>query len=120
MKTIIYLILTTSFFILISCSSEEKRQRKADKADKNYTECDTFFDEYENWVDDYIDIVKLCKAKPDNKELKKKREEMLQQISQWGLKWNRMTNCLVEQEYRNKYEKITQKLTEVMETYNFK
>jgi hypothetical protein len=119
MKTLSLVFLILLFSLGISCSSEEKEQKKIDAIDKNYTDCDVFVKEYEEWVNHFVDLSKLCQAKPESEELQTKKKEMSAEMPQWGLRRRSMVNCASDETFNKKCDEITLRLTEAMETYNF-
>jgi hypothetical protein len=119
MKTISYIFILLIFAAGITCNSKEKEQKKADEIDKNYTDCEAFVKEYEEWTAHYVDLSKLCKAKPENKELLSKKKEMSSDLPQWGLRRRSLVNCNTDKDFNKKCDEITAQLTEVMETSNY-
>jgi|GEM_PF-2883765 hypothetical protein len=119
MKTLRYFFVITIFTSFLSCTTDEKEQKKADALDKNYTDCEVFVKEYNEWVIHYVDLSKLCQAKPENQELQAKKHEMSAEMPQWGLRRRSMVNCAADESFNKKCDEITTRLTEAMETYNF-
>jgi len=116
---IIYSTILIFFLCFYSCNSEESQRKEQNEIDKNYTECDSFFKEYEDWTDEFVTLCKLSDAKPENIELKTQKKKMGSTLSQWGLKWKSLTNCNKDSINIKRYETTTGLITDVMETSNY-
>ena len=102
MNKIISILIMLVLTVGISCNSKEKEQKKADEIDKNYTDCDAFVKEYDEWVIHYVDISKLCLAKPENTELQTKKKELSAEMPQWGLRQRSLVTCNTDSGFTKK------------------
>ncbi len=89
----------------------EKREESTPVVEETTEDdCSAFLDEYEEFVDDYIDVLKKYKANPSDMSILSDYQEMAAKATEMQ---NDAKNCS-SAKYANRVNKITQKLTKAL------
>lgn len=85
------------------------------------TEWKTFLSEYEEWTDNYIELIKKYQENPTDTSLLTDYNEMAKQAIEWSEKAEKLTDTLKEslstedlKEYNNHLSKIVEKLNKAI------
>ena len=128
MKHLFYLSLVLAF-TLYACggnsskSDEEssgkdwKETIKSSKKDNDVKEmanCDQFLDQYEEWVDTYLEFLEDYSKNQLDPDVIQKYAEVSQEASEWYMKWGTMYACATREKYQKRFEKIADKIEKKM------
>ncbi len=115
MKKLIYLIAILGLFMNYSCSSSKSDKEKSDKNElkaETIKDCDDFLEHYEEWVDNYIQVLDDYFKNPADPDNASKYMELMQEAMQWSTKWAALVDCADDPEYEKKFEDISLKIEE--------
>lgn len=120
MKTMIT-ILFCSALLFSSCGSnqsvEEQNEKSVDSTEKTSTQslemdeaknCDEFIDQYEEWSDDYIELLEKYMKNPMDASLSQEFMEQAEKAAFWMNQWNsKLVYCASKDEYQKRFDEIT-------------
>ena len=101
-----------------SASSEETEPADSDVEETSSTDWESFLDEYEAWVDDYIEIVKKYKNNPTDMSILSDYSAMMTEMADWSTKADGVASELEDAspselaKYSARLAKIAAKLAE--------
>ena len=121
MKTIMSMFVFVGL-LLSSCGNDKQESKeKFDNAaeDTTYMEdvkdCDEFIDEYEKWMNDYIELLGKYMENPMDEALSKEFMTQGQKASFWLTEWNgKLLHCTSQEKYQKHFEEISAKAEEKM------
>lgn len=123
MKTFISIIFCAAL-LFTSCSSnqstEEQTEKSVDSTDifsgqslesgdlEEAKNCDEFIDQYEEWSDDYIELLEKYMKNPMDATLSKKFMEQAEKATFWMNQWNsKLIYCASQEKYQKRFDEIT-------------
>lgn len=120
MKTMIS-ILFCSALLFSSCgsnqSAEEQNEKSVDSTEKTSTQslemeeaknCDEFIDQYEEWSDDYIELLEKYMKNPMDASLSQEFMEQAEKAAFWMNQWNsKLVYCASKEKYQKRFDEIT-------------
>ena len=129
MKKVIYLLSFVFMGMLISCGNEEVKSEDESKSsdeivsdikkaveemqdaetDVDISDCDDFLDQYEMWMDDYLEILEGYMKNPMDASLSQKYMKSAQEAATWATKWGAFSVCAAKDEYVERFDKIHEK-----------
>ncbi len=124
MKKLVYLMVLAMIFTLFSCggskkdkgSAEDKTETEKTKADEKIADCDDFLKRYEEWMNEYVEVIEAVFAGTDKEEgLEERWEALVQEAATWSTQWYTLTKCSMNEEYVKKFEEIADKAAKKME-----
>lgn len=124
MKKITYLLVLAMIFTLTSCGGgkTDKETKKGEveaeetKDDGKIADCDDFLERYEEWMDDYIEVMEAVFGETEEAEgLQEKWDTMVQEAITWSQQWATLVKCSMNEEYAKKFEEIADKAAKKME-----
>lgn len=125
MKTITLIIFCLSL-LFTSCSSnqstEEKNEKSVDSTAvlsnqpdesgdlEEAKNCDEFIDQYEEWSDDYIELLEKYMKNPMDATLSKKFMEQSEKATFWMNQWNsKLVECASQEKYQKRFDEISER-----------
>jgi len=96
MKKLVYLMALAMIFTLFSCggskkdkgSAEDKTETEKTKADEKIADCDDFLKRYEEWMNEYVEVIEAVFAGTDKEEgLEERWEALVQEAATWSTQW---------------------------------
>jgi len=122
MKKLVYLMAIAMIFTLSSCGgSKEDKETAKDKtedkkADEKIADCDDFLKRYEEWMNEYVEVVEAVFSGTGEEEgLQERWEAMVQEAVTWSTQWVTLTKCSMNEEYVKKFEEIADRAAKKME-----
>ncbi len=124
MKNLIFIL---TLFALISCGgksnnnkteSESTDTETIEQKDKSLlakNDCNQFLDDYEKWVNDFLELYKKFKDDPMNAEYTQKMMESSQKMAEWSQKWIKLYDCSKDKKYAKRMEELQKKVEKDME-----
>ena len=116
MKKLIYLFALLGIFTIYSCGGSGTNEAKEDTTkEKSGTvkDCDDFLTHYEEWIDDYIQLLDNYFNNP-TEETVARYMEVMQEAMQWSTKWITLIDCAGDEEYEKRFEALTKKIEDKM------
>lgn len=125
MKTFISIIFCAAI-LFTSCSSnqstEEQNEKSVDSTavlldqpdeSGNLEEaknCEEFIDQYEEWSNDYIELLEKYMKNPMDATLSKKFMEQTEKASFWMNQWNsKLVYCSSQEKYQKRFDEISER-----------
>lgn len=113
MKKLIFFVAILGLFMNYSCSSSKsEKENKSELKAASIKDCDDFLEHYEEWVDDYIEVLDAYFNNPADAEIASKYMELMQEAMQWSTKWTALVDCADDEKYEKKFEEISNKVEE--------
>ncbi len=122
MKKTFYLLIMLSFF-LFSCggSSDQATEQNGEAVnteqgdEQTIKDCDDFLDQYEQWTDDYLEVLEAYTKDPTNIEISKDFVALSQSMENWYLQWTDYIQCASNPKYEKRWQAISDKVDNKME-----
>lgn len=127
------LFLLMAVLFLISCGgstqedakSEENKQIEAtteqndDASEKTKVtgegeSCEEFLDDYENYVNELLEVYKKIKENPTDMKSAEKMMEATTKMAKWSEKWDALHECADNEEYNERMEELQAKVDKVV------
>lgn len=108
------------FLVLISCgtnkSNNKKNDAKADSKIETLTSdhCDEFLDDYEEWIDEVLEVYKKVKENPMDVQNTQKLLEVSEQMTNWSEKWTGLLDCANDEDYAKRMEALEERVNNAM------
>lgn len=118
MKKILYLITIIGLFSLYSCgsSSNEKQNNNESKlSSETIKNCDDFLAEYEEWVDDYVQVLDSYFNNPSDPEIATKYMELMKEAIHWSTEWTALVECADDEKYEKRFEEISKEVEDKLQ-----
>ena len=125
MKKITYLLAFAMIFTLTSCgggktdkeSKKEEAEAEETKADEKIADCDDFLKKYEEWTNEYIEVMEAVfgETEEEVEGLEERWNAMVQEAVSWSQQWATLTKCSMNEEYVKKFEEIADKAAKKLE-----
>lgn len=118
MKKLTFLILLISILGFTSCgSSPEKKDStpKEEKLSKGIKDCDDFLEHYEEWIDEYLEIIDSYFKNPADETIATKYMALMQEGMEWSTKWVALVDCADDEKYEKRFEEISKKVENKLE-----
>ena len=131
MRTIISIIICVGLF-LSSCGnngqgnkekSNNTKEEAVNAVDKSLEtadmeeakDCDEFIDQYEEWTNDYIELLDKYMKNPMDETLSQEFMEQGQKASFWISEWNgKLLHCTSREKYQKRFEEISEEAEKKM------
>ncbi len=127
MKTTLSIILV-SVLLLTSCGNSETKDGTAKESNelteetlkgvdsKKAKDCDEFIDQYEEWMDNYIEMVDKFMKNPMDASLLQKYSTLGQEYMNWMTQWNgKLAYCASKEKHSKRFDEITAKAEKKLE-----
>ena len=118
MKKLTFLIAIVSILGFTSCNSSKSDNKDADqkeeKVSKSIKDCDDFLEHYEEWIDEYLEIIDAYFKNPADETIATKYMALLQEGMGWSTKWITLVDCADDEEYEKRFEEISKKVEDKM------
>ncbi len=117
-------------FLLSACSGGQQQnnensdegvsteQSTADEGESSkagaISDCDEFLDRYEEWTEDYLDVVEAYMKDPTNITLSQEYLEVAESAATWSQEWVNYISCAREEKYQKRYDEISDKIEKRM------
>jgi len=127
MKTIVSIIFCTAL-LFSSCGSNNtnEKDKPANTTEQSIDEtidealesedleeaenCEEFIDQYEEWSDDYIELLEKYMKNPMDATLSQKFMEQSQKASFWMNQWSsKLIYCASQEKYQKRFDEISEK-----------
>jgi len=124
MKKLVYLMALAMLFTLSSCggskddkgSAEDKTEAEKTKADEKIADCDDFLKRYEEWMNEYIEVMEAVFTGTGEEEgLQERWDALVQEAATWSTQWVTLSECSMNEEYVKKFEEIADRAAKKME-----
>ena len=84
-------------------------------SDFDFSQCDKFLDDYEEWADEIVVIYQEFKTNPTDAQNMQKITEAGQKLSEWGNKWITLSACAGNEKYAKRMDEIGKKVEKAMQ-----
>ena len=131
MKKLFYAFIMLSFF-LVSCGGSSEQASDSDEAVKTeqsdevtdvdaqtIKDCDDFLDDYDEWTDEYLKVMKAWKEDPTDVEVGEKYMELSESMTVWYTDWTSYMQCASSEKYQKRFEEIADKVEKGLEELGF-
>ena len=125
MKTFISIIFCTAL-LFTSCgsnqSTKEQNEKSVDSTEvfsnqslesddlEEAKNCDEFIDQYEEWSDDYIELLEKYMKNPMDATLSQKFMEQAEKATFWMNQWSsKLIYCASYEKYQKRFDEITER-----------
>ena len=124
MKTLAPIIFCISL-LLIACGSKKSADEEKEKTenkdelseeDVESTEfeeaknCDEFIDNYEKWMDAYLEFIEKYTKNPMDATLSEEYMKLVQESTNWTTEWStKLVFCASQEKYEKRYEEISER-----------
>lgn len=136
MKKLVAILFCLSFLSLSMC----KKKKKDDTEDTQITiemsqdddtraelknneksgDCDDFMDDYEEWMERYVELLRKYKENPVGLASSPEYTSMSMEMMEWSSKWSSLAiDCAKNPEYEKRFNKIQEKVEKEMEALGF-
>ena len=132
MKKSLYAFIMLSFFLFSCGGSSEQAAGDGDEAvttgqnddatddgDLTIKDCDDFLDNYDQWTDDYLKVLKAFKEDPTNVEITQEYAALSESMSTWYTDWTNYVQCASREKYQKRFQDIADKLEKGMKELGF-
>ncbi|MFH2096867.1 MAG: DUF6591 domain-containing protein [Bacteroidota bacterium] len=137
MKRIFYLLIL-AVFAVYSCSQDvpdndgtrdENKASVKDTDDKSGNEvseksasgasdCDEFLDNYEKWVESYLELLDKYIKNPMDMEVLQEYGKVTQEAATWATDWARLITCSDDEGIQERYDEIQKKIDAKLKELN--
>jgi len=114
-------ILLVSALLMLACNnnSSSNDQNNDDQAETktestSKASCDKFLKDYEEWVDEVIEVYKKVKENPMDLANTTKAMEASQKMADYAQKWTGLYDCANSKKYAKKMEALEKKVEKAM------
>jgi hypothetical protein len=126
MKNSMYAFIVLSFF-LFSCGGSREQstesnddqttrtEQEGEATSAEFADCDEFLDNYEKWVDDYLDVLEAYMEDPTNIQISQEYIQLAETASTWPTDWLSYASCAANEKYEKRFEAISDKVDKKME-----
>ena len=125
MKTLIPIIFFISL-LLTACGGKQSasEEEKADTTDENVEssdfeaakDCDDFIDEYEKWMDTYLEFLEKYMKNPMDATLAEKYMELASESVDWTNQWStKVIICGSQEKYEKRFDEISERAEKKLE-----
>jgi len=90
-------------------------EKTSDNKTGDAKNCDEFLDEYEVWIDSYIEIMAKYLKNPMDAALAEEYMEIVQDAATWSTQWLKMMSCASDEKYQKRFDEIAEKADKKME-----
>jgi hypothetical protein len=91
----------------------DKNTATTNFSESESSDCKTYLDKFELWVNKYIVLKKKLNKNPLDIKTAMEISKMAPEIGNWGLEWQEKYVCTQDENFVKRYEEIAQKLDEV-------
>ena len=136
MKKLAGILICLALFSLTTCKEKKKAETEetqitiemnkdavtSDSSQKEESgDCEDFVDDYEAWMDKYIDMLAKYKADPVALATSPEFQSMTSQSMDWASRWSDVAvDCARYPEYEKRFKEIQQKADEELEALGLK
>jgi len=116
MKRLVYLFVILGVTTLYSCGGsgsekvKETNEEKTEEKSGTINDCDDFLAHYEEWVDEYIEVIDSYFKNPADQTLSTRYLELMQEAMEWSTKWIALVECADDDEYKQRFEDLAKKI----------
>ena len=130
MKTLIPIIFSISL-LLTACGGTQSAREENEKAESNSElseedseslefeeakDCDDFIDQYEKWMDTYLEFVEKYMKNPMDAALSEQYMELAQESIVWTEQWStKVIICGSQEKYEKRFEEISERAEKKLE-----
>ncbi len=125
MKNILFF---ASLFFLVSCGNNPGRsQNDTNDSEGIETEqestisatagCDEFLDDYENWVNEVVEVLNKAKEDPSNEQNTQKVTEATMKLQEWSQKWIQLYDCAGNEKFEKRMEELQEKVEQALQDF---
>lgn len=143
MRTLIYFMAISVFFFTSCCGggSENKSDKETAGEEVVVTEevtesengetevieteeveinsCDEFLNKYEEWVDEYLNLLEKFRKNPTDPNLSQQYMKVSNELASWSQEWFKFIDCSNQKEYEKRYDAISEKIDEKMKELGY-
>jgi len=91
-------------------TENEAQEEAVGKEETEINNCDEFLEKYENWVDDYLDLLEKFKKNPADPDLTRQYVTVTNELAGWSQQWFKFIDCNDQEEYEQRFEAISDKV----------
>lgn len=111
MKRIIFVFLVLSYVGISSCIITTKKEDDSDKTKAiEETACDEFLEEYEELMDQYLEVIEDYFNNPSDEATASKYMELMQKTMEYNNKWEDLIDCADDEKYIEEFEAISKQV----------
>lgn len=125
MKSILFL---ASLFFLISCGNNPgKSQNDKNDSEEIGTEqtntisatagCDEFLDDYENWVNEVVEVLNKAKEDPSDVQNTQKVTDATMKLQEWSQRWIQLYDCAGNEKYEKRMIELQEKVEQALQDF---
>lgn len=130
MKTLIPIIFSVSL-ILTACGGKQSATEENEKADSKTElseeelestdvevakDCDDFIDQYEKWMDTYLEFIEKYMKNPMDATLSEKYMELASESIEWTNQWGtKVIICGSQEKYEKRFDEISERAEKKLE-----
>jgi len=138
MKNFLALLIGLTLMISACGGSSEKEDTSVKEAPKNLIEaqeqlesmrtedfkeaknCDEFIDQYEEWMDNYVDLLDRWKKNPADAAISQEYMKVSQEAINWVSQWNsHLAQCASQEKYEKRFNEISERAEKKLEAMGF-
>lgn len=121
-------ILFLTALLFTSCSNKQSKEESTKDSDPISEEslenndleeaknCDEFIDQYEEWMDDYVELIEKYMKNPMDAALSEEYMKLAQEGMNWMNQWNsKLLYCASMEKYEKRFEEISDKAEKKLE-----
>jgi len=113
MKKIFIIFLLLSYMGISSCIITTKKEGDSDKKEvTEKTACDEFLEEYEELMDQYLQVIEDYFNNPSDEVTASNYMELMQKTMEYNNKWENLIDCADDEQYRSEFEAISKQVEE--------
>ncbi len=127
MKTTLSILLV-SVLLLTSCGNSQPKDKSAEKSNDLTEEtlkdtdlsdaknCDEFIDRYEEWMDNYIEMIDKFMKNPMDATLLQEYSTLAEEGMNWMTEWSgKLSYCASKEKHQKRFDEITAKAEKKLE-----
>lgn len=105
------LILILVFMGIFSCNNPTQEKVKTiDIQSVEYTTCDEFLEQYEVWIDKYLEVIDAYFNNPSDETNASQYMELMQEGIEWSGKWEKLVDCADNKKYKSRFEEVSKEV----------
>ncbi len=121
-------ILFLTAMLFTSCGNKQSKEESTKDSDPKSEEslendnleeaknCDEFIDQYEEWMDDYVELIEKYMKNPMDAALSEEYMKLAQEGMNWMSQWNsKLIYCASIEKYEKRFEEISEKAEKKLE-----
>ncbi len=85
------------------------------KGSKKAANCSEFLDQYEKWVNEYLNLLDDYMKNPTDPTLAQKYSTVAQEASNWAVQWSKLYTCVGSKKYQQRYEEMAKRIEKKVE-----